>query len=203
MRRSLRRCPRKGLDQIGPVARALERFARSNKTPDDVAALSDALDLEADATLSIIDVAEKDPVLFEKLNAAVDNATARSRSRSVVSHGQLFETAAAYARDLKPAINEALRKDGVYVQLGAWIIQGGQNRPLHLDGFDDYPEGDFVAVDRWTLSMTEQQRRQIEVLDDTAKAMNKEGFQELLKIGNLTTTAINEFVEGAGLRRQD
>jgi len=194
---ALQHAARTGLTLIKPLTEALAEWAQSDKTPQDVASLSRALELSADPTLLVIEVANKDPVLRDRLNAALEAALVRDRSRASQNRA-LFETAAAYADELKQTVDEALQEEGAYVQLGAWIVQDGQDRPLHLPGFDQYPEGDFFVVDQWTLlPLSEEQKQQLVELEAAAKVINEEGIGELVKVRNVANGAIVDFLDRA------
>lgn len=188
---------RKGLELIEPLTRALEKWAASPKEPDDVRALSEGLDKSADAKLGIIEIAEKDPALYARLNATYERVLRQRVSRAVLNRA-FFETAAEYAGQLRHTIDESLQREGAYVQFGAWIVQDGQSRPLHLHGFDAYPESDFFVVDRWTLlPLNEQQKQQLKDLESAAQEINEDGMTALLKTGGLAQGAVADFLKRA------
>lgn len=188
---------RRGLDLIEPTTQAIETFSKSDKTPEAVAVLARALDQAAPAADSIFNLADQDPALRARLIAVYEEVLKPGVTRAARSRA-LFETAAVYAEELKRTVDEALRKEGAYVQLGAWIVQNGRDRPLHLDGFDEYPEGDYFVVDRWTLlPLNEQQREELKRLDAAANALNKEGIKGLLKVETAATGAVNVFLDRA------
>lgn len=195
--RALQDMSRKGLESIVPLTRALERWHDSGKGPDDVNALSEELDRSAAAKLGIMEMAETDRALHARLSAVYERVLRRRVSRAVLNRA-FFEAAAEYAGQLRQTIDEALRKEGAYVQLGAWIVQDGQDRPLHLPGFDTYREGDFFVVDRWTLlPLNDSQKQQLKDLEKAAETINKEGMAALLKVEGLAHPAVADFLERA------
>jgi hypothetical protein len=193
--RALQRTAQEGLEQIEPLSRALSVWAKSAKTPDDLAELSRALNESARPVLKVIDAAEDDPTLRARLNAALETVLGAPRA---AQNRALFEAAAAYAGQLRQTIDETLQKEGAYVQLGAWIVQDGQDRPLHLRGFDAYPEGDFFVVDQWTLlPLNETQKQQLKDLEKAAKTINESGIEGLLKVEGITNGVVAEFLDRA------
>ena len=193
----LQEASRMGLGLIDPLTQALERWTVSPKKPNDVNELLEKLHKSAEAKLKIIEIAEKDPALSARLNAAYEIVLRQRVSRATLSRN-LFEAAADYAGQLPKTIDEALQKEGAYVQLGAWIIQDGQDRPLHLRGFDRYPEGDFFVVDRWTLlPLNEEQKRQLKNMESAAREVNKSGIEALLKIDTVAHGAVGDFLDRA------
>ena len=192
----LQNTSRKGLELIEPLTQALARWAESAKDQNDVIMLSEELKKSAHPIGDIIGIAKDDPELRSRLNAALA-AVSRGAPRAAQNRA-LFEAAADYAGQLRKTIDEALQKEGAYVQLGAWIVQDGQDRSLHLRGFDQYPEGDFFVVDRWTLlPLSEDQKQQLKDLEKAAKTINDKGVKGLLDINNAAHVAITDFMTQA------
>jgi len=193
---ALKNVSQKGLELIGPLTQALKQYAENSEAPDAVKALSRGIAPSANAILEVIAVAENDRILYTRLNAALE-AIPRGAPRTMQNRA-LFEAAAAYADELKQTIDELLRKEGAYVQLGAWIIQDGQDRPLHLRGFDEYPEGDFFVVDRWTIvPLSESQKKQLKDAMDIARTVNEKGIGELFKTARVAPGAVADILAHA------
>ncbi len=85
----------------------------------------------------------------------------------------VFELVADEAESIRASVDEVLRANGVYVQLGAWIVDRSEQRPIHLPGFDEYPEGQFFEVDRWHLPFTEEHQAQLEQVTAQAREMRE------------------------------
>jgi hypothetical protein len=70
--------------------------------------------------------------------------------------------------------------NGVYVQLGAWIVTDSGQRPIHLDGFDDYPTGTTFVINRWNLTLTPEQQQELAQYSQLATQVNDKGLQGLI-----------------------
>jgi hypothetical protein len=64
----------------------------------------------------------------------------------------------------------AIRKEAGFIfQLGAWSVTNRGKVPLHLQGFDMLPEGEYYAFERNQLYLTEAQKNELESLNSFFK----------------------------------
>lgn len=67
-----------------------------------------------------------------------------------------------------------LRQDaGYYFQLAAWYAGNRGIEPLHLEGFDDLPPGEFYRYERNKLYLTEAQKEELENLNAFFENMDR------------------------------
>ncbi|MFQ5627236.1 MAG: hypothetical protein ACE5I1_00630 [bacterium] len=92
----------------------------------------------------------------------------------------IFEAAAEEAERLKAGLDNALKSDGVYYQLGAWISGNQQERPVHLRGFDEYPEGDDYEVESWNFNLSTEQQKDLQALKTNAQKLNEKGLPNVI-----------------------
>ncbi len=88
-----------------------------------------------------------------------------------------FDECAREAATLRRALDAQLADQAIFVQLGAWAISGSRPSPLHLPGFDTYPEGEYYRVERWRVAPSSEQVRLIEELDRVARGLNESDVQ--------------------------
>ena len=170
----LQKVSAQGLESVKPLLTVLAGWADS--TNRDISALQDALKKVAGNALKIIRLAPRDSELRDALNKALRSqfgATPDNQYRAV------FETAAAEAESLRAELDRVMKSEGVYYQLGAWISTRDGERPLHLVGFDNYPEGEDFEVDRWSLTPSAKQKEQLQKLGQVVTEVNEKGFKQV------------------------
>jgi len=77
----------------------------------------------------------------------------------------------------------------IRVQMGGWIIHNGEQTPLHFDGLDTHPVGEYYEVERWRLTPTKEQLEKIESLQKLAK-------EDELKEANFSDIIRSKYVSG-------
>ncbi len=88
---------------------------------------------------------------------------------------------------------------GVYVQMGAWLVRPDQSRPVHLEGFDDYPEGESYEVARGYLPFSDADRAAYEKLIESTKgeagqqSLRHEAAEQLAALMSVPTGCADEF----------
>ncbi|MBW8687410.1 hypothetical protein [Chitinophaga rhizophila] len=84
-------------------------------------------------------------------------------------------------------LEQQLTDDGAYsdirVQIGGWLMHNNQSSPLHFNGLDNNPQGEYYEVERWKFTLTDDQVAQLEqiqrwVRDSRQREMN---VNEILK----------------------
>lgn len=71
----------------------------------------------------------------------------------------------------------------VRVQMGGWLIHNNENSPLHFDGLDTNPLGEFYEVERWRFTPTKEQIEKFEELQKLAKEdeLKEANFVDIIK----------------------
>jgi hypothetical protein len=166
-----------GLGSLPEVEKALNDWNASDKTPNDIKAFQDRMDAATRITESILSTADGtafDSVINQRLEEELLLRLEEGRALRILEQYQiLFEEAEKYAQALQDSLDGVLLKEAVYIVLAAWIRSKSANVPLHLAGFDSYPEGEYHRVERWNFTPTEEQRQQIEQLHTKAKNLNE------------------------------
>lgn len=170
-----------GLAGLGAMQAAIKAWETSAKDADAIEALSSGLEISHRAALKVVDLALLYPNLEAKLERALEAAIESGEPLDMTTQDRLvLEIAAEEAKELEQEIAKALEMDGVYVRLGAWLVHGGKRKPVHLQGFDDYPEGERYEVERWSLALSGEQKAQLEELSDRAKEVNEKGLKAVV-----------------------
>jgi len=178
---------REGLPALGA---ALAEWGASAKDKPAVDALQAALKGVAQPAVDI--AKSKDAELGRRLDAAFERLllSAEGRVSIVAQYALYFETAADYAAELGRQLDAALEQDGVAVRLGAWLLHQEGERALHLPGFDAYPEGELVRIERWSLALTDGQKQEFERMRQLAGRFETDGAPALLDFARDTGQAI-------------
>jgi hypothetical protein len=107
-----------------------------------------ALDAVARATAPIL----REPALAAEIDRRLEDHIKKIGFPSVAEQYAIaLDVALAYVNRLTGEIDQRLADRGFRVQLGAWIQTEGKSLPLHLEGFDTLPLGEFFEVKRWDL----------------------------------------------------
>jgi hypothetical protein len=77
-------------------------------------------------------------------------------------------------------LDSALREQGIYIQVGAWLITKEGNISIHLDGFDEYPLGELYEWKTVNLQLDEQQLQELESMQ-TILEENSQNYQQIFK----------------------
>ncbi|MCF6405298.1 hypothetical protein L3C95_20505 [Chitinophaga filiformis] len=64
--------------------------------------------------------------------------------------------------DLEEQLSKSPAYDDVRIQIGGWLMHNNQPSPLHFNGLDDNPLGDYYEVERWKFTLTDAQVAQLE-----------------------------------------
>ncbi|MCK9421490.1 MAG: hypothetical protein M0Q38_02725 [Bacteroidales bacterium] len=124
----------------------------------------------------------KNPWLYKKANAMFDDYK---------SIAEIFEDQVKEMQNfLNQQLNQAINSEGVFVQVGAWIITKSGANSIHLDGFDEYPMGKYYEWKTVNLQLDETQIKELEsmhnMLSDNAKSYDEifneigAGYREML-----------------------
>lgn len=169
-----------GKDALPQVDQALRDLAASGKKQEDFIAFESAMDDAVRAAEDILLVALSDPALGQRIETRLDEAVDPS---TLDQYEIVFEEAAVYAGTIRDSLDAVIQKEAIYISLGAWMKTKERLGPLHLAGFDVYPEGKHYKVPRWHIAPTEKQRQDIDSLQTLAAEFNAGdvGFKDILK----------------------
>ncbi len=175
--RILAAAPESALAVIAPAMRA---WTESGHSDADKQALLASLSGLTSAADRILDLADRDPQLRARLEAALEEAVSTPGQGL---YATLFRVVADEATRLRSQLDTFATTRGVYIQLGAWIESSGGQRPIHLAGFDEFPEAAPVDIERFgihAIALTQSQETELKRLETTATAFNSGGPQAAL-----------------------
>ena len=112
----------------------------------------------------------------------------------VQQYSNMFITAGTFSKQLEEEMKAEAQKNGIYIQVGAWIESKEGQRPVHVPGFDDLAESVF-RVEQYQIILTEEQKKEVEELGVIAKKANEEGLLEALKAKETTELLIAKILE--------
>lgn len=158
-------------------------------------ALQAILDPMGRRLLRILEIAESNPELDRALNEALERLRVGQKKPPILAQYQaILEGARKEAERLLADQRALLSKEGAYVQLGAWLITPTGATPLHLNGFDKYPEQEEFIVDRWSLVLKEEQKTELKKLAQAAESIER---GDVPKIRDLVPTSLEPIMKAA------
>ncbi|MEZ5082219.1 MAG: hypothetical protein R2750_02010 [Bacteroidales bacterium] len=111
------------------------------------------------------------PWLYQKYNAMLnDYMIMPDIFRNLVDEMNTFLT-------LK--LDSAYNNEGVFIQVGAWIITKSGTSSIHLEGFDDYPLGEFYVHPTYNLQLDDKQVKELENTQELL-GKNAQSYKEVL-----------------------
>ena len=175
---TLQNAAEKGLLALLPLQEALLNWSQAPDSQKNVADLQPLFSQIGDPSLRIINLAPPGSRLREAFNRQLFNLP---REAGVAgSYSILFEGALREAELLRTALDDVVNNRGVFIQLGAWLETGKSTNPIHLPGFDIYPELGQYVVKRWNISLSDEQQEQLKSIEALAHNFNTVGFNKAL-----------------------
>jgi hypothetical protein len=192
----LRKAAIEGQKSIPDLNQALAEWAQSSKDGPAIARLQERLNKSAETALTILNLAARGTALRNTLNIAF----AKTKNRPAVEQLKvIYEEAEKEAARINNSIEAALKKDGIYVLMGAWINTSTGSRPIHLEGYDVYPIGERFEVPRFNFVLSDEQKKQIDKYAEISHEINERGLGDYLEenyssIGATASTEIKAFI---------
>jgi hypothetical protein len=72
--------------------------------------------------------------------------------------------------DLEEQLSKSPAYSDVRIQIGGWLMHNNLPSPLHFNGLDDNPLGDYYEVERWKFTLTDTQLAQLEDIQKWVKS---------------------------------
>jgi hypothetical protein len=72
--------------------------------------------------------------------------------------------------DLEQQLAAGAAYTDVRVRIGGWLMHNNQPSPLHFNGLDDNPLGEYYEVERWNFTLTDSQLAQLEDIQKWVKS---------------------------------
>ncbi|QHS58139.1 hypothetical protein [Chitinophaga agri] len=72
--------------------------------------------------------------------------------------------------DLEQQLTDGATYNDVRIQIGAWLMHNNQPSPLHFNGLDDNPQGEYYEVERWKFTLTDAQLSQLEDIQQSVRS---------------------------------
>lgn len=184
----------KGQESLAPRAAALATWALTpnRADPATIKRLEQALAPTAAAALEIIHAAPAGSTLRQRLTVALSTAPGVAEQYRAV-----FDVAQTEAQALRASVDGLARGAGSYYVLGAWMVTAAGTSPIHIPGFDNYPPGERVEIERWVIALTEAQKQQLRQLETNARSINNGSAGILEDVKANAATALRNFAESA------
>lgn len=153
-------------------ADATARYARS---PDNIAADFPQLVREvSDASMPVLRLLDRFPEIRVKYDLLIEPIPVDELGDPGREAELVFVAAEAVIRDWETQLDQFLRQNGVYVQMGAWLVRPSGQTPLHLEGFDAYEDSQRrYVIERFAIALTDEQKQQLADLDRLARQINQ------------------------------
>lgn len=72
--------------------------------------------------------------------------------------------------DLEQQLTDGATYNDVRIQIGGWLMHNNQPSPLHFNGLDDNPQGEYYEVERWKFTLTDAQLSQLEDIQQSVRS---------------------------------
>jgi hypothetical protein len=184
----LRKTAVEGLQLLPDLSSELESFVKHRTEPEyNTQARKQArLDLRGRVDKLIVQIlaeryAPRGSALRESINLSLEKTKGIKDPvlQMIAQYHSIFEAATAQAERLNAEFNNLvnanlLKKEGVYIRLGAFISTAQGDRPIHLPGFDLHPLDERYEVTRFNYVLTDQQKAELQRLTDLAPTVQKD-----------------------------
>ncbi|MGB4848351.1 MAG: hypothetical protein WBP41_10565, partial [Saprospiraceae bacterium] len=97
-------------------------------------------------------------------------------------------------------LQSKLKEAGVFFQLAAWFTGNGSTTPVHLDGFDDLPPGEYYHFERNKLYLTQVQLDEFKGLQSFFEGMDRSQFFD--KIIDAIPGMLNNVIDEDSIQTQ-
>ena len=159
-----------GLRALEPLAEAARAFAEAPEDAARIQALQEALRPVATQAeplvVGILDPDSRLHVLLPRTETLLaGDLTVLQQYRGI------FELVEDHADQVVRELDAAFHAAAFAVLLEARIVQGGESRNVHCEGFDTYPEGELFRVERWRVAPTDEQRQKLERISELAASI--------------------------------
>lgn len=120
---------------------------------------------------SPLDEVRKNPALAPRIRPRIEQRLGGGPMSIAEQYALVYDAIAEELRSAQAELDSFARENGISVQMGAWIATAKESRPIHLPGFDEYPEGERFVIDRWDIALNEAEQKQLESLAAQAKEL--------------------------------
>ncbi len=183
-----------GLAALAPLQDSLLSWSRTPDSLRDSKTLQPVFRRIGDPALRLINLATPGSRLRETFNSQLVNVPREAGTAG--TYRILFDGALQEAMALKAELDSIARNHGVFVQLGAWADTRKTTTPIHLPGFDEYPEGETFVVERWNINLSQEQKETLRSIEHLANNFNGNSFKGALRNIQLTTPEmISEIID--------
>lgn len=135
---------------------AVRNYVRGDK-----ASLTSFLERTSSITQEIITVFDRDPQTRDYFEAYEDVADI---------WGGILYALNKRITDLEEQLSNSPAYNDVRIQIGGWLMHNNLPSPLHFNGLDDNPLGEYYEVERWKFTLTDAQLSQLEDIQKWVKS---------------------------------
>ncbi|HLP45721.1 MAG TPA: hypothetical protein VK469_07235, partial [Candidatus Kapabacteria bacterium] len=94
----------------------------------------------------------------------------------------IYEAAEGVLKTLMDKLDSIARENGIYVQMGSWLITKNGQQQIHLEGFDNIPALAEYEVPRWQFIPSEAETARFNEFKNFAVDNAKKGPEVILEI---------------------
>ena len=94
----------------------------------------------------------------------------------------IYEAAEGVLKTLTDKLDSIAKENGIYFQMGCWLITKNEQRQIHLEGFDNIPALAEYEVPRWQFAPSEADRASFDEFKKLAGENAEKGPVVILQI---------------------
>lgn len=94
----------------------------------------------------------------------------------------VYEAAEGVLKTLTGKLESIAEENGIYVQMGCWLITKNEQRQIHLDGFDNIPALEEYEVPRWELVPSDAEKARFEEFKKFANENAEKGPNVIIEV---------------------
>jgi len=158
-----------GAANVASLQEALAAWAAAGRDTLGWVGVRGALRKAAEPVAKILAATQGTP-FAARLDQALDLAP---RTSIAEQYALVFASLDAEIATLTARRDQLAKEAGISLRAGAWLRGETSDVPVHLEGFDRYPERDEVVVTRWRIALTEEERRQLRASVRFSQALNQ------------------------------
>ncbi|WP_264530045.1 hypothetical protein [Flavobacterium sp. N502540] len=105
-----------------------------------------------------------------------------------------YAAATIVLKEEQAKLMDYAKEQGIFIKFGAWLITKQDKIPLHIDGFDNIAPQQRYEVERWAISLTAEQKKELTDLQQYAKENRDKGLKAIADLADYQIQAIKKLV---------
>ncbi|MCY3002678.1 MAG: hypothetical protein NTV21_12825 [Planctomycetota bacterium] len=154
---------------------ALDAWGQSDHGDAANRALTDSFRQQFEAAGPLLELVGSDEALRARFNRELEASLAEGEQDQLAQDRLVLELASEWVESERAKLEQLAQESQQYLRMGAWLARSDEQRPIHLRGLDDLPEGEFYEVARWSVNLSDEQKRSAESIAKLASEINANG----------------------------